>query len=147
MSKTSNSKKIISVMFTFMILFMGLSYADELISISGSIYATIMIPNTVSYGDLLIGEESAKMTLFEIETEATGSKFSLTLLNGTENAIFNVIAPPPYDTVTRLDPEVVTEFDGYQGNYTLEVISKKVGAMSYVVKIGFNESQFNFTRY
>ena len=82
-----------------------------------------------------------------IETEATGSKFNLTLLNGTENAFFNIIPPPPYDSPVRIDPDITKEFDGYQGNYTLEVISKKVGALSYIMKIQFNESQLNVSRY
>lgn len=145
----SRNRKILSLTFAFMILFVGVAYADEIAnevtSITANIYATILIPNTVEYGDLLIGEESTKKTLFQIETMATGSKFNITLLNGTDNAIFYLI--DPHDTQTKLDPDVMKEFDGYQGNYTLDVIPKKVGALSYMVKFQFNKSHLNFTRY
>lgn len=142
-------KKMISILMVGMVLLstMGLVYADEIITITGNIYATMSIPNSVDFGDLLIGEQTDKQTLFSIDSDPTGAMFNLTLLNGTDNAIFNIIAPQPYSTVTRLDPDVNIIFDAKQGNYTIEVISKKVGALSYVVKLEFNESQFNYTKY
>lgn len=142
-------KKMMSVLVASMLMLSitGLVYADEIITISGNIYAKMSIPNSVDFGDLLIGEQTDKKTLFSIDSDPTGAVFNLTLLNGTDNAIFNVIAPPPYSTVTRLDPDTNMVFEAKQGNYTIEVISKKVGALSYVVKLQFNESQFNYTKY
>ena len=146
------NKKTISIIMVCIMLLSVTStvYADEIITISGNVYAKISIPSTIDLGDLLIGEQTEKRTLFSIDTDPAGATFNLTLMNGTENAIFNVITPPPYNHNVPLNPDTITQFDGdnvKQGNYTIEVISKKVGALSYLVKMQFNESQFNYTRY
>jgi len=146
------NKKTISILMVCVMLLSvtSIAYADEIITISGNIYAKLIIPNTISFGDLIIGEQTQKKTLFTIDTDPAGATFNLTLLNGTDNAIFNVITPPPYNHNIPLTPDTITSFSGddiKQGNYTIEVISKKVGALSYLVKMQFNESQFNFTRY